>query len=159
VQLTAHCQVLTPQSQGIWRARIKQRGKYAHISLRLPPIPPGVALLGRLAVSRFDSLVLSEAPDVSLCLCSNGEGIVPGLTILIVLFPKFLSAWRITTRACSWVARPAPRASPPARVTGQVQGLCIVGVYKGASSRTAVAGYPPSIWSITPELMCNIAGS
>jgi hypothetical protein len=62
----------TPVMQGTRRARIKQRGWYAHIRFALAACSSGRR--AGWAVHRFDSLVLSEVPGVVWCLCAQEEG-------------------------------------------------------------------------------------
>ena len=50
----------------------KQSGWYAPHDISLASCPSGRR--AGWAVRRFDSLVLSEVPNVVLCLCSQGEG-------------------------------------------------------------------------------------
>ena len=61
VGFTASSQVLTPQSCKEQGALIKKGGGMPRIILRSHPVPP-------------DVVVLSEVPDVVLCLCAQGEG-------------------------------------------------------------------------------------
>ena len=65
-------QVLTPQSCKEQGARIKKEGRYAPLNTSLAACPSGRR--SGWAVRRFDSLVLSEVPDVVSCLCAQGEG-------------------------------------------------------------------------------------
>ena len=61
----------TPVMQRTRRAH-KERGWYAPHDISLASCPSGRR--SGWAVRRFDSLVLSEVPDVILCLCAQGEG-------------------------------------------------------------------------------------
>ena len=54
------------------RSAHKERGWYAPHNILLASCPSGRR--SGSAVRRFDSLVLSEVPDVVLCLCAQGEG-------------------------------------------------------------------------------------
>jgi hypothetical protein len=65
-------QVLTPQSCKEQGARIKKGGGMPRMIFRSLPVPPDVAPVGQCAGST--RLLLSEVPDVVLCLCAQGEG-------------------------------------------------------------------------------------
>ena len=73
--------------QGTRRARIIQRGWYAHIRLRSPPVSPDVAPVGQCA----GSTRLYSARSV-LCLCAQGEGLFLYISRYVALLAPRIEA-------------------------------------------------------------------